>query len=1038
MTTCALLKMAGDKTNVCAHALHVKILYFGLALLFVFSATCFGVTYVFVASLSAELGQKCSCPDGEILLDITVLPPSGSTGDSPRGPRQAAAARHGSDNQQVRAELGLKTANIVADKPGTADLRGLNRVRRGFTHGDQESSSPRATSIEAYARLPITISLDSITAFCNKTTSRCPPGPQGPAGKEGGLGIQGPPGNQGDEGPVGAPGRPGEDGKNCNCSTDDFAVLLEKTAELAGNIGQPGPKGDTGQPGPKGESGDPGIPGPQGLSGEAGPKGVKGDTGYRGPMGQTGGQGTIGPVGEKGAPGDRGLQGFDGPQGRRGEPGRKGEVGEPGPTGPPGLTGPKGDPGSPGDHGRHGKHGEKGDRGLRGEKGVSGFPGSIGLRGSRGDIGLPGVQGPQGEAGRDGSNCSCIDPDGDMMTKFLIPTSAVEKQQLTGPPGPPGPEGPKGDIGDRGLQGPPGPNGTAAVKGQKGDIGETGPIGPLGSRGRRGDPGQTGARGDKGDTGREGPTGPEGAAGQKGEKGEPGVMGDTGPIRQPGTRETVSEACNVTAFLEELMELDNRTLKLIQGPPGPRGSPGPSGPEGKQGKQGPQGLKGDPGELGRAGPQGPIGPPGAKGTPGAKGLAGSFGYPGDPGEKGATGPPGPRGSTGDPGLPGPPGIDGRPGSKGEMGDKGDRGVDGLPGQTGAQGLPGADGTQGSAGQTGDKGARGKLGPAGQPGEDGASGPKGEKGEKGDRGIASGMVELGNAGDDEKPASGKATYGPTPTAKPSKPQPSPDVDSSPNSECVLTKIGFPVDHKFGNKYWGSWMQDTAPNPPYPDKIWVTKHLVGDGIYEYKNMAALMSDSYTQYHRLTGAWAGTGHVVYNNALYFHNGGSGKIVQYDLTLETVTAQATIPEALYQRSNGHRYLYDSDYTYLDLAVDDNGLWVIYKTAENHQNLVVSQLDPENLSVIKTVVSNHPQSSAGDAFIICGRLYTTKSSKNFHSTVDFAVNLFTGEVLPDVDISYQNGHMKMTMMSYNPRKRLIYAWDKGYMVTYNVTLTEP
>ena len=43
------------------------------------------------------------------------------------------------------------------------------------------------------------------------------------------------------------------------------------------------------------------------------------------------------------------------------------------------------------------------------------------------------------------------------------------------------------------------------------------------------------------------------------------------------------------------------------------------------------------------------------------------------------------------------------------------------------------------------------------------------------------------------------------------------------------IGDPVDHHYGNTFWGSWMQDTAPDPPHPDMIWVTKHIVGDVVY-----------------------------------------------------------------------------------------------------------------------------------------------------------------------------------------------------------------
>ena len=199
-----------------------------------------------------------------------------------------------------------------------------------------------------------------------------------------------------------------------------------------------------------------------------------------------------------------------------------------------------------------------------------------------------------------------------------------------------------------------------------------------------------------------------------------------------------------------------------------------------------------------------------------------------------------------------------------------------------------------------------------------------------------------------------------------------------------------------------------------------------------MAALKANRYN-YYRISYLWAGTGHVVYNNLLYFHTGGSAEILRYDFSTETVTARGSIPNAVFMPTMRTGYLYDSDYTFLDLAIDDNGLWVIYKTAEYNENLVVSKLDLDDLSIVETIISKHPQSSSGDTFIICGILYATKSSKNRHSTVDFAVNLFTGEVLPDVDIPYENGHSKLTMMSFNHRTQLLYAWDKGNMVTYSI-----
>lgn len=159
------------------------------------------------------------------------------------------------------------------------------------------------------------------------------------------------------------------------------AEVAEKVSTVAGQKGDPGPKGDKGDPftyadftveqlaalkGPKGDQGprgldgakgDKGETGPQGLQGNAGPQGLQGERGPQGPVGERGPQGLQGPIGPKGDKGEQGQQGIQGiqgpvgPQGPKGEPLRfsdltpdqiaqlKGPKGDPGPQGPAGVGG---------------------------------------------------------------------------------------------------------------------------------------------------------------------------------------------------------------------------------------------------------------------------------------------------------------------------------------------------------------------------------------------------------------------------------------------------------------------------------------------------------------------------------------------------------------------------------------------------------------------------------------------------------------------------------------------------------------------------
>ncbi len=103
--------------------------------------------------------------------------------------------------------------------------------------------------------------------------------------------------------------------------------------------------------------------------------------------------------------------------------------------------------------------------------------------------------------------------------------------------------------------------------------------------------------------------------------------------------------------------------------------------------------------------RGPQGPPGRNGTDGDPGMDGEDG---EDGENGAPGPQGPRGATGGQGPQGP---------EGEQGPPGNDGSDGVAGPRGATGNTGAEGPQGIAGPQGGQGAQGPPGANGADGED---------------------------------------------------------------------------------------------------------------------------------------------------------------------------------------------------------------------------------------------------------------------------------------------------------------------------------
>ena len=88
-----------------------------------------------------------------------------------------------------------------------------------------------------------------------------------------------------------------------------------------------------------------------------------------------------------------------------------------------------------------------------------------------------------------------------------------------------------------------------------------------------------------------------------------------------------------------------------------------------------------------------------------------------------------------------------------------------------------------------------------------------------------------------------------------------------------------------------------------------------------------------HELRENYTGTGHVVFGGAFYYHRDRSPEVIRYDLTRKTITGRITLADAEYDNDN---YLYASEFNYVDLAADENGLWAVYASAasNNHGSL--------------------------------------------------------------------------------------------------------
>ena len=74
-----------------------------------------------------------------------------------------------------------------------------------------------------------------------------------------------------------------------------------------------------------------------------------------------------------------------------------------------------------------------------------------------------------------------------------------------------------------------------------------------------------------------------------------------------------------------------------------------------------------------------------------------------------------------------------------------------------------------------------------------------------------------------------------------------------------------------------------------------------------------------------------------------------------------------------------------------------------------------------------------GNAFVACGVVYCIDSHNVRSTTINFAYDFKTGRTWnPNIQFTNQYGYN--SMVDYNPRERVLYAWDNKRLVTYPIT----
>ncbi|KAG7485508.1 adhesion G protein-coupled receptor L1-like isoform X1 [Solea senegalensis] len=243
--------------------------------------------------------------------------------------------------------------------------------------------------------------------------------------------------------------------------------------------------------------------------------------------------------------------------------------------------------------------------------------------------------------------------------------------------------------------------------------------------------------------------------------------------------------------------------------------------------------------------------------------------------------------------------------------------------------------------------------------------------------------------------------------------------------------------------GAWCKDplqagdrlyVMPWTPYRTEV----------LYEYASWEDYRQNRITTTYKLPSRVDGTGFVVYDGAVFYNKERTRNLVKYDLRTRIKSGEAVVVNANYHDTSPYRWGGKSD---IDLAVDENGLWVIYSTEANNGRIVVSQVNPYTLRFEGTWATGFDKRGASNAFMACGVLYAVRSvfqddegqadGRAGSDMVVYAYDTSRGQELP-VQIPFPNPYQYISSIDYNPRDNQLYVWNNYYVLRYPLQFTPP
>ncbi|XP_073454763.1 olfactomedin-4-like [Aquarana catesbeiana] len=288
-----------------------------------------------------------------------------------------------------------------------------------------------------------------------------------------------------------------------------------------------------------------------------------------------------------------------------------------------------------------------------------------------------------------------------------------------------------------------------------------------------------------------------------------------------------------------------------------------------------------------------------------------------------------------------------------------------------------------------------------------------------------------------------------STKPGYPSvPSPDIGTCEHGQIINISKPFVVQINWllGTYLYGGWGRDSLLGADQ-NVQWVAP-LKTDGrmmeslqFYPSYNDLTIYSgasgrtlsvwDTYNSRYVYTNCGQGGGMILYNNMLYYNCYNTLNICKYDWK-NNVYTRAALPGATYTNRFSYSHTAWQD---IDLAADEEGLWVIYATEENAGNIVISKFNDTSLTVLQTWNTNQFKHGVSNAFMVCGVLYATRAISTKQEEIFYMYDTKTNEE-GRLSVVFDKLKEKVQSLSYNPNDHRLYMYNDAFLIHYDISFT--